>query len=102
MIKPDLYHYLLQETVDILEETLRRLQVECEVHEKMKKDLQERNNFLLIEIESLRYVSSQMLFVLFETNLHSEINPSVFREPQEPLETSADVERQMFPSSGYF
>lgn len=68
----------------------------------MKKDLQERNNSLLIEIESLRYVSSQSSFVSFETNSNNKMDPSVFREPQELLETTAESDPQIFASSGYF
>lgn len=74
-----------------LEETLRRLQVECELHEKMKKDLQERNNSLLIEIESLGYVSSQSLLhlklieIIKWTPLFSENHRSHWKPAQNPI-----------------
>lgn len=68
----------------------------------MKKDLQERNSSLLNETESLRYVSSEPLIVLFKPNSNNKMDPSVFREPQEPLEISAESDPQLFASSGYF
>lgn len=49
--------------MNILQETLRGLQVECDVQKKLKKDLKERNDFLLSELVSLRLVFSQSLHV---------------------------------------
>lgn len=75
--------------------------MECEVQERMKNDLEERNSSLSRELDLLRYAFSQSLFN-FETNANNKMGTSIFREPEEPQETTADADPHVFASSGYF
>lgn len=64
--------------MNILQETLRGLQVECEVQKKLKKDLEERNDFLLSELVSLRLVFSQSLRLILRLMPLIKLTPVCF------------------------
>lgn len=82
--------------------------MECDVQKKLKKNLEERNDFLLSELASLRLVFSQALHLvlrlmpLIKTYHLSYQHLSVSRGPDELEETTAETDPYIFVSSGYF
>lgn len=76
--------------------------MECDVQKKLKKNLEERNDFLLSELVSLRLVFSQSLRLVLRLMPLIKTNTSVSRGPDELEETTAETDSYIFVSSGYF